>query len=177
MLFALHYFLLFLFGAHQVLSENPEEEDSKVDEQDGNELPLKKMVKHMKSRGKKGRKARKSKTSEIRKPENDIDVLNMVRQINLDTMDMSAKLDSANGREHPHTKGTKSQLRYQNGEKSEGSDATPSPIPKRKRSSSAHGAVKSPKSTYQDPPSSIPFIVQFQVLILIEVYSNGCREC
>lgn len=147
MLFALHYFLLFLFGAHQVLSENPEEEDSKVDEQDGNELPLKKMVKHMKSRGKKGRKARKSKTSEIRKPENDIDVLNMVRQINLDTMDMSAKLDSANGHEHPHTKGTKSQLRYQNGEKSEGSDATPSPIPKRKRSSSAHGAVKSPKST------------------------------
>lgn len=144
MLFALHYFLLFLFGAHQVLSENPEEENSKVNEQDGNELPLKKIVKHMRSRGKKGRKATKSKTSEIRKPENDIDVLNVVRQINLDTMDMSAKLDSVNGHEHPHTKGTKSQLRYQNGEKSEGSDATA--IPKRKRSSSAHGAVKSPHS-------------------------------
>ncbi|XP_030473954.2 sister chromatid cohesion protein PDS5 homolog A [Syzygium oleosum] len=153
-----HFESLKLETCSSVLSENPEEEDSKVDEQDGNELPLKKMVKHMKSRGKKGRKARKSKTSEIRKPENDIDVLNMVRQINLDTMDMSAKLDSANGHEHPHTKGAKSQLRYQNGEKSEGSDATPSPIPKRKRSSSAHGAVKSPKKNAKESESKASLI-------------------
>lgn len=32
-------------------------------------------------------------------------------------MDISAKLDTVNGHEHPDTKGTKSQLRYQNGEK------------------------------------------------------------
>lgn len=139
-----HFESLKLETCSSVLSENPEEEDSKVGEQDGNELPLKKIVKNLKSHGKKGRKARKGQTSEIRKPENDFDVLNMVRQINLDTMDISAKLDTVNGHEHPDTKGTKSQLRYQNGEKSEGSDATPSPIPKRKRSSAAHGAVKSP---------------------------------
>ncbi|ONK69377.1 uncharacterized protein A4U43_C05F22220 [Asparagus officinalis] len=55
---------------------------------DGNEMPLGKLMKLLKSQGvkKKKRLKRQASPSETKKPENDFDVLGVVREINLDNM-------------------------------------------------------------------------------------------
>lgn len=62
-------------------------------DRDGNELPLGKMIKRLKSRGTKSRKVKNKKSSPAKKKhaENDVDILKMVREINFDAMGMSSK--------------------------------------------------------------------------------------
>lgn len=122
-----------------------ENEDLKVTRSDEKELPLRKVMKQRKSRGTRGNKEERKSLPEEQKAEKDLDVLNMVRQINLDTMDICSRVESMNGREVRPKKEKKSDIKYQNGEKSEGSYVTPSQIPKRRRSSSAHGTATSLK--------------------------------
>ncbi|KAI4371182.1 hypothetical protein MLD38_019448 [Melastoma candidum] len=124
-----------------------EKEDAKASGSDEKELPLKKMMKQLKSRGAKGKKEKRKSLPEETNVEKNLDILNMVRKINLDMMDISNKPESRNGHEKLPTKENKSEINYQNGDTSEASDAPPSQIPKRRRSSSAHGSAKSLKRT------------------------------
>ncbi|KAI4371615.1 hypothetical protein MLD38_009943 [Melastoma candidum] len=81
-----------------------EDEDSKITRDDEKELPLGKMMKRLKSRGTKRKKEKRESLTEEIKAENDLDVLNMVWQINLDTMDICGRVESINGHELRHPK-------------------------------------------------------------------------
>lgn len=98
------------------------------------------MIKRLKPQGTKSRKG-KSVHSEKEKVENDIDVLRMVRQINLDNIDLSSKFDSTNGHEHPPLKLKKDDRVHQNGDEHEATVATLGSIPKRRRSSSGQSTA------------------------------------
>ncbi|KAI4365017.1 hypothetical protein MLD38_021039 [Melastoma candidum] len=102
---------------------------------DEKELPLGKVMKRLKSRGTKGKKEKRQSLPEELKAEKDLDVLNMVRQINLDTMDICGRVESINGHEVRRPKNErKSDTNYQIGEESDDSDATPSQIAKQRKS-------------------------------------------
>ncbi|KAI4311859.1 hypothetical protein MLD38_036722 [Melastoma candidum] len=127
--------------------DTAEKEDEKITGSDEKELPLKKVMKQLKSKRTKGKNEKRKSLPEETKVKKDLDVLNMVRQINLDTMDVSNKPESRNGHEKLPKKENKSEINYQNGDKSEASDASRSQIPKRRRSTIAHGTAKSLKRT------------------------------
>ncbi|XP_054776795.1 sister chromatid cohesion protein PDS5 homolog A-like isoform X2 [Prosopis cineraria] len=117
----------------------------KDNERDGSEVPLGKMIKHIKSQGTKRKKVKKSKSvpGEMEKAENDIDILRMVRQINLDNLGMSSKFESSNGHEDPLGKKMKKDSADAMTKKRKSSEETPIQVPKRKRSSSTPGSFRS----------------------------------
>lgn len=136
-----------------MFSEVAQDEELKHSEIDGNELPLGKMIKHIKSQGTKAKKVKKNKSSpaEAKNAENDVDILKMVREINFDNLGMSSKFESSNGHEYSPGKKTKTDLKHEKGKKRKASDATSVKVPKRPRSSSAHGGFRSPASTSKTP--------------------------
>ena len=65
-------------------------------------MPLRKMIKRLKSKGAKDGRSKKNKSlsAEAKDAENDVDILKMVREINLDSLGMSSKFESSNGHKH-----------------------------------------------------------------------------
>ena len=112
-------------------------------------MPIGKMLKHLKSKGAKAKQVKKNKSSpaEAKKAENDVDILKMVREINIDNLGMSTKFESSNGHEHFPSKKAKVDPKHEKGKKRIASDATSVQVPKRRRSSPAHSAFRSPTST------------------------------
>lgn len=117
-------------------------------DKDGNEVPLGKMIKRLKSQGNKARNGKKNKSSAAQagSAEMDVDVLKMVREINLDNLGKSSKFESTNGHEEfPHKK-EKLDPKFEKGEKRKASYDTAVPVPKKRRSS-AHGISRTPSSS------------------------------
>ncbi|CAL0334541.1 unnamed protein product [Lupinus luteus] len=114
-------------------------------ENDGNEMPLGKIIKNIKSQGTKGKKVKKNKSvpAETKKTENDIDILNMVREINLDNLGMSINFESSNGHEHSLSKKLQKDSVCAANKKRRGGEETPSPVPKRERSDLTRGKFRS----------------------------------
>ncbi|XP_062162943.1 sister chromatid cohesion protein PDS5 homolog A [Alnus glutinosa] len=144
-----HFESLKLETDEEVFTEVAQDEELKHGEIDGNEIPLGKMMKSLKSQGTKAKKVKKKKSlpAEAKNAENDVDILKMVREINFENMGMSSKFESSNGHEHFPSKKTKKDREDEKGKKRKASDATSFPVPKRPRSSSTHSAFRSPAST------------------------------
>ncbi|KAL4628077.1 hypothetical protein ACB092_05G210600 [Castanea dentata] len=143
-----HFESLKLETDEKIFSEGAQDEE-KHGEVDGNEIPIGKMLKHLKSKGAKAKQVKKNKSSpaEAKKAENDVDILKMVREINIDNLGMSTKFESSNGHEHFPSKKAKVDPKHEKGKKRIASDATSVQVPKRRRSSPAHSAFRSPTST------------------------------
>ncbi|XP_061339796.1 sister chromatid cohesion protein PDS5 homolog A-like isoform X2 [Gastrolobium bilobum] len=129
-----------------VPSQLVEDEGSKDDEIEGNEMPLGKMLKHIKSKGTSGKKLKKNKSvpAETKNAENDFDILNMVRQINSDNVGTSTNFEPSNGHEHSLIK---MDPEYATAKKRKAGETTPVPVPKRRRSSTTHGKLRLSTST------------------------------
>ncbi|XP_052727860.1 sister chromatid cohesion protein PDS5 homolog A isoform X4 [Vigna angularis] len=123
-----------------VHSQSAENEASKDDEKDGNEIPLRKMLKHIKSQGSRGKKVKrkKSPSAETKKEENDFDTVNTARQINGDT---SSNVEASNGHGHSLSKKALKDLGSTAGKKRKARETTPIPVPKRRRASSTPGKL------------------------------------
>lgn len=106
-------------------------------ETDGNEMPLGKMLKHLKAKGSKAKKvANNGSTPAVVETENSVDILGMLKEINLDNVDVLMKFESSNG----HGKiGSEAKLKR----KDLPNDLTNVSVPKRRRSSSAKGQKRS----------------------------------
>ncbi|XP_052202932.1 sister chromatid cohesion protein PDS5 homolog A isoform X2 [Diospyros lotus] len=114
---------------------HPEKVDDEVlkdSETDGNEVPLGKMIKRLKAKGTKARKV--AKNEPLPKKEDDVDILKMVREINLDNLGISSKFESSNGHEY-NSKKKKIGQRDQKIKTGVASEVTNIPVPKRQRSS------------------------------------------
>ncbi|KAK4802635.1 hypothetical protein SAY86_000838 [Trapa natans] len=144
-----HFNSLKVESVSSVPAQNPGDTDLNEKEKDGSELPLKKMIKRLKPRGIKSKEG-KIGHPEKEKVENDVDVLKMVREINLDNIGLSGKFDSSNGNEHSPSKQIRGEQIHQNGNRHEATVANLGSIPKRRRSSSAQRTVP----TYKDKPFS-----------------------
>ncbi|KAM7525318.1 hypothetical protein LguiA_015220 [Lonicera macranthoides] len=143
-----HFQLLELEANGTIHSEIAEDEILKDSETDGNEVPLGKIIKRLKAKGAKTRKQVKNEPSPVEaKKENDVDILKMVREINVDNLGISSKFDSSNGHEGVPTK-AKTDQKNKKG-KRVASESINVPVPKRQRSSSAQGRYKLslPRST------------------------------
>jgi len=127
----------------QVHSQSAENEASKDDEKDGNEMPLRKMLKHIKSKGTSGKKGKRNKSvpAETKKAESDFDTVNMARQINGDNLGTSSNVEASNGHGHSLSKKALKDLDSAAGKKRQAKETTPVPVPKRRRSSSTHGKL------------------------------------
>ncbi|XP_059624884.1 sister chromatid cohesion protein PDS5 homolog A isoform X2 [Cornus florida] len=151
-----HFKSLKLEANGMVHSENAEDEalkDSEIEiEIDGNEVPLGKMIKRLKAKGAKARKVVKNENLPAeKKNENDVDILGMVREINLDNLDMSCKFESSNGHEYVPGK-TKIDQKHGKRKRQIVSESTNVSIPKRRRSSSA----KLPKFESTEADEGLP---------------------
>ncbi|XP_027920522.1 sister chromatid cohesion protein PDS5 homolog A-like isoform X2 [Vigna unguiculata] len=126
-----------------VHSQSAENEASKDDEKDGNEMPLRKMLKHIKSKGTSGKKGKRNKSvpAETKKAESDFDTVNMARQINGDNLGTSSNVEASNGHGHSLSKKALKDLDSAAGKKRQAKETTPVPVPKRRRSSSTHGKL------------------------------------
>ncbi|XP_047148775.1 sister chromatid cohesion protein PDS5 homolog A-like isoform X1 [Vigna umbellata] len=126
-----------------VHSQSAENEASKDDEKDGNEIPLRKMLKHIKSQGSRGKKVKrkKSPSAETKKEENDFDTVNMARQINGDNLGTSSNVEASNGHGHSLSKKALKDLGSTAGKKRKARETTPIPVPKRRQSSSTPGKL------------------------------------
>ncbi|KAG7536034.1 Armadillo-type fold [Arabidopsis suecica] len=114
-------------------------------ESDGNEIPLGKIVERLRAQGTKTRKGKKNKSvpAEDENGKNDVDVLKMVREINLDHLQMLDKFESSNGHKHSPGEGAEICQKDQKGNKRNVGDATSVvSVPKRRRSSSGHSPYK-----------------------------------
>uniref|UniRef100_A0A5B7AN91 Sister chromatid cohesion protein PDS5 B n=2 Tax=Davidia involucrata TaxID=16924 RepID=A0A5B7AN91_DAVIN len=144
-----HFESLKLEANERVHSENVEDEVLRDSEIDGNEVPLGKMIKRLKAKGTKARKVVKDESLPAgTKDENDVDILKMVREINLDNLGISSKFESSNGHEHVPRK-TKIDQKHEKRKRQVACESTNVPVPKRRRSLSGQAAYKSslPRST------------------------------
>ncbi|KAA3478562.1 Sister chromatid cohesion PDS5 B [Gossypium australe] len=89
-----HFESLKLECDRMVHTEIVKEEALKDSETDRNEVPLRKMIKQLKSKEPKAGKAKKIKSLpvEAKDAENDVDILKMVREINLDSLERSTSV-------------------------------------------------------------------------------------
>ncbi|KAL2341418.1 hypothetical protein Fmac_009358 [Flemingia macrophylla] len=133
-----------LLELEMVSSQLAEDDALKDSGKDRNEMPLGKIIKDIKSHGSKGKKAKKKKAvpAETKKAENDIDILNMVRQINLDNLGISTNFESSNGHETSLSKKLQKDPESATIRKRK-AEVTLAPVPKRKRSSFTHGKSRS----------------------------------
>jgi len=90
--------------------------------------------------------------AETKKAENDIDILNVVRQINIDNLGLSTNFESSNGHENSSSKKLQKDTERTTIKKRKGEDLTLVPVPKRKRSSFVHGKSRSSSTTSKAPP-------------------------
>ncbi|CAK7323338.1 unnamed protein product [Dovyalis caffra] len=133
-------------------SDIARDEGQNDSEREANEVTLGKMIKQLKSKGNKGGQTKKNKSSsaKVKDAENDVDILKMVRDINLDNLGPSNKFESSNGHQDLSEK-TKSESEHQKVKKGNISDVSPVPVPKRRRSLSAHSASRLPRSPLKTP--------------------------
>ncbi|KAK6932870.1 hypothetical protein RJ641_002494 [Dillenia turbinata] len=110
--------------------EMAEDELLKDGEGDGNEVPLGKIIKHLKSKGSKVKSTTKKKPLSSEK-EGNFDILEMVREINLDNRDVSNKFESSNG----HNAEAKYDKKGKKRKRQSASQTMSAPVPKRRRSS------------------------------------------
>lgn len=104
---------------------------------DGNEMPLGKMLKRIKAKGSKARKVvNNGSTPAVVETENNVDILGMLREINLDNVDVPNKFDSSNGHEKISSEAKLKRKGISN-------DLPNVSVPKRQRSSSAKGHKRS----------------------------------
>ncbi|KAH9611596.1 hypothetical protein KSS87_009864 [Heliosperma pusillum] len=99
---------------------------------EGNEMPLGKLIKRIKSQKNKS-KAVVKENSLSADTKNDVDILEVVRDINLDNMGLSSNIESGNG----HGNNSTPKIGENQTKKRKISDSKATPIPKRKRSMSA----------------------------------------
>uniref|UniRef100_A0A2P2LSP3 Uncharacterized protein MANES_08G068700 n=1 Tax=Rhizophora mucronata TaxID=61149 RepID=A0A2P2LSP3_RHIMU len=123
------------------------------DEREANEVPLGKIIKQLRSQGSKSGKVKKQRSlsAKTKDVDNDVDILKMVREINLDNLGLSNKFESSNGHNHFPTEKEKSELEHQKSQKRKAADVASVSVPKRRRSSFAYSAFKSPQSTSKTP--------------------------
>lgn len=114
-------------------------------------MPLRKMIKLLKSKGAKDGKAKgkKSLSAEAKDDKNDTDILKMAREINLSSREMSSKFESSNG--HNHSPKEKLGQEHLKGKKRKTSGTASVPVPKHSRSLSAHTAFNISKSVAKVP--------------------------
>jgi sister-chromatid-cohesion protein PDS5 len=126
-----HFELLVLEANGTRPSEIAEDESSKDSETDGNEVPLGKIIKRLKAKGAKARKHVRNEALPVEeKTENEVDILQMVREINVDNLgSASGKLESNNG--HEYSGKGESDKKKKRVVESESADV---PVPKRQRS-------------------------------------------
>ncbi|KAK7332449.1 hypothetical protein VNO80_29201 [Phaseolus coccineus] len=138
----------------KVSSQLAEDDTSKDGEKDRKEMSLGKIIKDIKSKGTKGKRVKKKKAvpAETKKAENDIDILNVVRQINIDNLGLSTNFESSNGHENSSSKKLQKDPERATIKKRKGEDLTLVPVPKRKRSSFVHGKSRSSSNTSKAPP-------------------------
>lgn len=128
-----------------MIPQTSENEGMNDEESDGNEIPLGKIVERLRAQGTKARKGKKKKSvpAEDENGKNDVDVLKMVREINLDHLQMLDKFESSNGHKHSPGKRAETCQRDQKANKRSAGDATSVvSVPKRRRSSSGHSPFK-----------------------------------
>ncbi|XP_022142523.1 sister chromatid cohesion protein PDS5 homolog A isoform X2 [Momordica charantia] len=115
-------------------------------ERDGNDVPLGKMIKGLKSHGRREKRNKKVKKKHVEKKtaENDVDILTMVREINLSSIGITSKHEPSNGHEDLPGKRTNVDAMSKS-RKRKTSDATSLPVPKHQRSSSDRSRAR-PKS-------------------------------
>ncbi|XP_022877905.1 sister chromatid cohesion protein PDS5 homolog A-B-like isoform X3 [Olea europaea var. sylvestris] len=133
-----------------VNSKIVEEEAMKDSETEGSEMPLGKLMKRLKVKASKAKKVVESKSAPAEVDnENNFDILKVVKEINMDNLGITSKLESSNGNEYIRKK-KRSDHKPQK-RKTMFSESTNAPVPKRKRSSSAQGhksvATISPKGS------------------------------
>ncbi|XP_028076508.1 sister chromatid cohesion protein PDS5 homolog A-A isoform X2 [Camellia sinensis] len=122
----------------------------KDSETDGNDVPLGKIIKRLRAKGTKAKKMVKNESLPAgTEHEENVDILEMVREINLDNLGTSSKFESSNGHECT-PKNLKIDQKHQKRKKLVAGETTNSPVPKRRRSSSAQGASKGLKRTSTD---------------------------
>ncbi|KAJ9180800.1 hypothetical protein P3X46_009007 [Hevea brasiliensis] len=132
----------------KINSDIAEDEVLKDSEKEANEVPLGKMIKQLKLQGTKGGKLKKNKPSsaKTKNAESDVDILKMVKEINLDNMGLSTKFESSNGHKHFPSEKIKSEPEHQKAKKTKATDVASVTVPKRRRSSSSHSARLSSSS-------------------------------
>ena len=136
---------MFFLLLSQPASDNAEDEIMKENEE-ANEVPLGKMLKQLKSQGTKGGKLKKNK-SQRTKAESDVDILKMVREINLDNQGLSGKFESSNGHKHSPSGKIKAELEHQKVKKRKASAVASVPVPKRRRSTLPQTPLKAIKNS------------------------------
>nr|GEV61445.1 sister chromatid cohesion protein PDS5 homolog B-like isoform X1 [Tanacetum cinerariifolium] len=132
-----HFESLILEANGDVSSKINEGDRVKDSEMDGNDMPLGKMLKSLKAKGSKAKKVVKNgSTPAVKEIENNVDILGMLKEINLDNEGVLNKFDSSNG----HGRISEGKLKR----KDMPNDLTNVSVPKRRRSSSAKGQNKRP---------------------------------
>ncbi|XP_047317531.1 sister chromatid cohesion protein PDS5 homolog A-like isoform X2 [Impatiens glandulifera] len=138
-----------------------EDEVMKDSEAEGYEVPLGKMLKRLKSKGNKARKKKKdaSPSTEVTN-EDDVDVLKMVREINLDNLGNSSKYESTNGHDYDPAKLKRAQ-KLRKGEKRVVSETNDTPTAKHRRSSGQGSNMELDKSPLEEDkvgPTKLNFV-------------------
>lgn len=144
-----------VFLLYQVPSQSAEDHALKDSEKDRNEMPIGKIIKKIRSQGTKGKKVKKSKsksksksmTTETKKADDDFDILNMVREINLGNLGISTITESRNGHEHSLSKKVQKDPDLLTIKKRKVGEETLVPAPKRRRSSITHAKSRSSSSS------------------------------
>ncbi|KAF8117115.1 hypothetical protein N665_0012s0121 [Sinapis alba] len=128
-----------------VIPQTPEHEGVNDEESDENEIPLGKIVERLRAQRTKSREGEKNKSvpAEEENGKTDVDVLKMVREINLDHLRTVDKFESSNG--HTHSPGKRANTGETDQKANKRSDAdaiSVVSVPKRRRSSSGHSPFK-----------------------------------
>ncbi|CAN6856306.1 unnamed protein product [Brassica oleracea] len=128
-----------------VIPQASEHEGMNDDESDDNEIPLGKIVERLRAQRTKSREGEKNKSvsAEDESGKTDVDVLKMVREINLDHLRTVDTFESSNG--HTHSPGKRSntgETDQKATKRSAGDGTSVVSVPKRRRSSSGHSPFK-----------------------------------
>ncbi|XP_018439839.1 sister chromatid cohesion protein PDS5 homolog A isoform X2 [Raphanus sativus] len=128
-----------------VIPQTSDHEGMNDEESDDNEIPLGKIVERLRAQRTKSREGEKNKSvpAEDENGKTDLDVLKMVREINMDHLRMVDKFESSNGHTHSPGKRANTVETDQKANKRSDVDATSVvSVPKRRRSSSGHSPFK-----------------------------------
>ncbi|XP_009128992.1 sister chromatid cohesion protein PDS5 homolog A isoform X1 [Brassica rapa] len=128
-----------------VIPQTSEHEGMNDEESDDNEIPLGKILERLRAQRTKSREGEKNKSvpAEDESGKTDVDVLKMVREINLDHLRTVDKFESSNG--HTHSPGKRSntgETDQKATKRSAGDGTSVVSVPKRRRSSSGHSPFK-----------------------------------
>ncbi|XP_024982599.1 sister chromatid cohesion protein PDS5 homolog A [Cynara cardunculus var. scolymus] len=132
-----HFESLNMDANDNVPSKIIEDDMLKDSETDGNEVPLGKMLKRLKAKGAKERKAVKNEsTPAAAENDSNVDILGLVREMDLDNSGVLTKFDSINGHEKAKVDEKRKRKRLPK-------EPTNVSVPKRQRSSSAKSHKRS----------------------------------